>query len=206
MDPSCGHSEVIRQDHRQSKRNSVTAKTRNPQNPPTTCAPLLLIRAPRILPTKVSRLTKNAPPVSPTSAFPSRTSMLPLPSLRRPSSNSTTLEKSRLPSYPALFLTTDGSTMITLWQTTDEGAIPFDRRRNVGLPPPFGNQGSIDGSSSSCIQYDTVRVEGRGCRKRVHHAPHLAIKVPSMEALQAAYSTTRCVWKVEGVASEFTPS
>jgi catechol 2,3-dioxygenase-like lactoylglutathione lyase family enzyme len=67
-------------------------------------------------------------------------------------------------SYPALFLS-DGSAMITLWQT-DEGATPFDRRKNVGLH-------------------------------------HLAIKVPSMEALQVAYET---VLKVEGVESEFTPT
>jgi catechol 2,3-dioxygenase-like lactoylglutathione lyase family enzyme len=67
-------------------------------------------------------------------------------------------------SYPALFLS-DGASMITLWQT-DEGATPFDRRKNVGLH-------------------------------------HLAIKVPSMGALQAAYET---VLKVEGVESEFEPT
>lgn len=38
-----------------------------------------------------------------------------------------------VPDYPAAFLT-DGSTMLTLWQAEDpETAIPFDRRRNVGL-------------------------------------------------------------------------
>jgi catechol 2,3-dioxygenase-like lactoylglutathione lyase family enzyme len=67
-------------------------------------------------------------------------------------------------SYPALFLS-DGAVMITPWQT-DEGATPFDRRKNVGLH-------------------------------------HLAIKVPSMEALQAAYKK---VLTVEGVESEFNPT
>ena len=37
------------------------------------------------------------------------------------------------PSYPAAMVT-DGTTMITLWQTEDPSAgAPFDRRRNVGL-------------------------------------------------------------------------
>ena len=37
------------------------------------------------------------------------------------------------PEYPAVFLS-DGSVMITLWQTEDPAsATPFDRRRNVGL-------------------------------------------------------------------------
>lgn len=35
------------------------------------------------------------------------------------------------PSYPAWFLT-NGSTTVTLWQA-DAGAVPFDRRKNVGL-------------------------------------------------------------------------
>lgn len=34
-------------------------------------------------------------------------------------------------SYPSYFLS-DGTTMVTLWQTED-GAIPFNRRKNVGL-------------------------------------------------------------------------
>jgi catechol 2,3-dioxygenase-like lactoylglutathione lyase family enzyme len=34
-------------------------------------------------------------------------------------------------SYPSIFVS-DGSSLITLWQT-DEGATPFDRRKNVGL-------------------------------------------------------------------------
>jgi lactoylglutathione lyase len=34
-------------------------------------------------------------------------------------------------SYPSYFLS-DGSSLVTLWQT-DEGATPFDRRKNVGL-------------------------------------------------------------------------
>jgi catechol 2,3-dioxygenase-like lactoylglutathione lyase family enzyme len=34
-------------------------------------------------------------------------------------------------SYSSLFLS-DGSSLLTIWQT-DEGATPFDRRKNVGL-------------------------------------------------------------------------
>ena len=35
--------------------------------------------------------------------------------------------------YPAVFLS-DGTTMLTLWQAEDPAtAIPFDRRRNIGL-------------------------------------------------------------------------
>ena len=37
------------------------------------------------------------------------------------------------PDYPAVFVT-DGSTMITLWRAEDPaGALPFDRRRVIGL-------------------------------------------------------------------------
>lgn len=59
--------------------------------------------------------------------------------------------------YPSYFVT-DGDSLITLWQT-DEGAIPFNRRKNVGLH-------------------------------------HLAIKVPSTEALDAAY---KAVSSLDGV-------
>jgi catechol 2,3-dioxygenase-like lactoylglutathione lyase family enzyme len=38
-----------------------------------------------------------------------------------------------VPDYPAVFLS-DGTTMITLWQAEDpERAVPFDRRRVIGL-------------------------------------------------------------------------
>lgn len=38
-----------------------------------------------------------------------------------------------VPDYPAVFLS-DGTAMITLWQTEDPAsAIPFDRRRVIGL-------------------------------------------------------------------------
>ncbi len=38
-----------------------------------------------------------------------------------------------VPDYPAVFLS-DDTTMITLWQAEDpEGAVPFDRRRVIGL-------------------------------------------------------------------------
>lgn len=38
-----------------------------------------------------------------------------------------------VPAYPACFVS-DGTTLLTLWQVEDPAtAIPFDRRRNVGL-------------------------------------------------------------------------
>lgn len=38
-----------------------------------------------------------------------------------------------LPEYPAVFLH-DGTIMITLWQAEDpDSAVPFDRRKNIGL-------------------------------------------------------------------------
>lgn len=38
-----------------------------------------------------------------------------------------------VPDYPAVFVS-DGTTLITLWQVADPAtAVPFDRRRNVGL-------------------------------------------------------------------------
>ena len=37
------------------------------------------------------------------------------------------------PDYPAVFVS-DGVVMLTLWQASDsESAVPFDRKRNVGL-------------------------------------------------------------------------
>lgn len=68
-------------------------------------------------------------------------------------------------SYPSIFLT-DGTIMITLWQT-DNDATPFDRRKNVGLH-------------------------------------HLAIRVPSLEALQAAFDVV--TKKVRGVEIDFEPT
>jgi catechol 2,3-dioxygenase-like lactoylglutathione lyase family enzyme len=65
--------------------------------------------------------------------------------------------------YPSIFLS-DGDSMITLWQT-DDGATPFDRKKNVGLH-------------------------------------HLAIKVPTLEALQEVYDT---VMAIDGVNSDFAP-
>lgn len=38
-----------------------------------------------------------------------------------------------VPAYPARFVS-DGTTLLTLWQVADPAtAVPFDRRRNVGL-------------------------------------------------------------------------
>jgi catechol 2,3-dioxygenase-like lactoylglutathione lyase family enzyme len=59
--------------------------------------------------------------------------------------------------YPSIFLS-DGSSLITIWQT-DDGATPFDRKKNVGLH-------------------------------------HLAIRVPSDEALNKVYEVAS---KVPGV-------
>jgi catechol 2,3-dioxygenase-like lactoylglutathione lyase family enzyme len=36
------------------------------------------------------------------------------------------------PSYPAVFVS-DGATMLTLWRVDPQTAVPFDRRRNIGL-------------------------------------------------------------------------
>ena len=68
-------------------------------------------------------------------------------------------------SYPSYFLS-DGTTMLTLWQT-NEDATPFDRRKNVGLH-------------------------------------HLAIRVPSLEALQTAFDIV--TKKVDGVDIDFEPT
>ena len=40
-------------------------------------------------------------------------------------------EVRRVDDYPAIFVS-NGSIMFTLWQT-DKGAVPFDRKKNVGL-------------------------------------------------------------------------
>ena len=54
-------------------------------------------------------------------------------------------------SYPSIFLS-DGNSMITLWQT-DDGATPFDRRKNVGL-----HHLAVKVASLEALQkvYDTV--------------------------------------------------
>jgi catechol 2,3-dioxygenase-like lactoylglutathione lyase family enzyme len=42
-------------------------------------------------------------------------------------------EVGNVPDYPAVFVS-DGTTLITLWRAEDPAtAVPFDRRRNVGL-------------------------------------------------------------------------
>lgn len=68
------------------------------------------------------------------------------------------------PGYPAVFVS-DGSAVITLWQVDAEGALPFDRRKHIGLH-------------------------------------HLALRVPSEEALDALFAHVAS-WP--GVEVEFAP-
>lgn len=41
-------------------------------------------------------------------------------------------EVKRNDAYPAIFVS-DGQVMVTLWKVREEPAVPFDRKRNVGL-------------------------------------------------------------------------
>ena len=67
-------------------------------------------------------------------------------------------------SYPSHFVS-DGTSLITLWQTDSDGTVAFDRRKNVGLH-------------------------------------HLAIRVPSKQALEQAYEQALVI---PGVQSDFGP-
>jgi catechol 2,3-dioxygenase-like lactoylglutathione lyase family enzyme len=66
-------------------------------------------------------------------------------------------------SYPSIFVS-DGSSLITLWQT-DEGATPFNRRKNVGLHHLAIKVRSIEALKKAfdiVSKVEGVRVDGEG--------------------------------------------
>jgi catechol 2,3-dioxygenase-like lactoylglutathione lyase family enzyme len=67
-----------------------------------------------------------------------------------------------VPDYPAVFLS-DGTTMITLWQAEDaESAVPFDRRRVIGLHHlalKVGDHAALDTLHDALTGRDDVAVE-----------------------------------------------
>ncbi len=68
-------------------------------------------------------------------------------------------------SYPSVFLS-DGSSLITLWQT-DEGATPFNRRKNVGLHYVAIKVPSLEALNKAddvVSKVEGVRVDGEGAR------------------------------------------
>jgi lactoylglutathione lyase len=69
-------------------------------------------------------------------------------------------------SYPSLFLS-DGSSLLTIWQT-DEGATPFDRRKNVGLHHLAIKVPSLEVLNKAfevVSKVEGVRVDGEGAFK-----------------------------------------
>ncbi len=89
--------------------------------------------------------------------------------------------------YPAVFLKS-GKTVVTLWRVTDPGAaVPFDRKRNVGLHHLAFRVGSFEALDAL---YETVR---RIPGVRVEFAPelfyggpakHMMIREPSGNRLE----------------------
>jgi lactoylglutathione lyase len=66
-------------------------------------------------------------------------------------------------SYPSYFIS-DGSSLVTLWQT-DNGATPFDRRKNVGLHHLAIKVSSLQALDEAYAAVQTVpgvRVDGEG--------------------------------------------
>ena len=66
-------------------------------------------------------------------------------------------------SYPSIFLS-DGSSLVTLWQTDDD-ATPFDRRKNVGLHHlaiKVSSKEALDEAYNTVKNLDGVRVNGEG--------------------------------------------
>jgi catechol 2,3-dioxygenase-like lactoylglutathione lyase family enzyme len=70
-------------------------------------------------------------------------------------------EVGEVPDYPAVFVS-DGAIMITLWQAEDPAAaVPFDRRRNIGLHHLALSVEDLDGLAASFAERDDVEFEFR---------------------------------------------
>ena len=63
------------------------------------------------------------------------------------------------PAYPAIFVS-DGTIMITLWQTSDPAtATPFDRRNNIGLHHLAFRTADLNAVHAVLAARDDVKVE-----------------------------------------------
>jgi len=65
--------------------------------------------------------------------------------------------------YPSYFLS-DGSSLLTIWKT-DDGATPFDRRKNVGLHHlaiKVSDREALNTAFAAASKVDGVRVDGEG--------------------------------------------
>jgi catechol 2,3-dioxygenase-like lactoylglutathione lyase family enzyme len=68
-------------------------------------------------------------------------------------------EVGELPDYPAVFVS-DGAITITLWQAEDPAAaVPFDRRRNIGLHHLALGVEDLDGLAAAFENRDDVAFE-----------------------------------------------
>lgn len=68
-------------------------------------------------------------------------------------------EVGELPDYPAVFVS-DGTITITLWQAEDPAAaVPFDRRRNIGLHHLALGVEDLDGLAAAFENRDDVAFE-----------------------------------------------
>lgn len=68
-------------------------------------------------------------------------------------------EVGELPDYPAVFVS-DGAITITLWQAEDPAAaVPFDRRRNIGLHHLALGVEDLDGLAAAFANRDDVAFE-----------------------------------------------
>jgi catechol 2,3-dioxygenase-like lactoylglutathione lyase family enzyme len=85
-----------------------------------------------------------------------------------------------VPDYPAAFLS-DGAMMITLWQADNAAeAVPFDRRRNLGLHHlaiTVGEAG-IDALHKRLASRDDIEIEFAPERLGAGPTRHMMIRIP----------------------------
>jgi lactoylglutathione lyase len=94
--------------------------------------------------------------------------------------------------YPSIFLS-DGSSLITIWQT-DEGANAFDRRKNVGLHHlaiRVPSAEALDKVYDIASKVPGARVDGEGaCKPQPmdgFHITHAIVYDPSGVRIEFAY-------------------
>jgi lactoylglutathione lyase len=94
--------------------------------------------------------------------------------------------------YPSYYIS-DGSSLITLWQT-DANPVPFDRRKNVGLHHlaiKVSSRESLDAAYSLVKNIEGVRTDGEGAFPPAEMAgtplTHAIIYEPSGNRIELTY-------------------
>ncbi len=65
------------------------------------------------------------------------------------------------PEYPSLFIS-DGTVMLTLWQSKTDDPVPFDRTTNIGLHHVallVRDRAALDAAFTACAAYPGAKIE-----------------------------------------------